>query len=677
MQHSEGKSREWFLEQVEKFKAAIPAYQWLVGVLKGVLGGMAKSVGLHAMIQGRAKGLASFAEKIIRPGKDYRDPINEITDLCGIRVILSNLDELERYCRMLESNFVVHWEDSEDKLQKLDVSQFGYLSNHYIVQLREDSEFAPAGGFPQELLPLKAEVQVRTVLQHAWAQVNHSIGYKNKVKLPARVRRQFFRMAAILENADDEFRQIVDDARVYEANYGAYMSREEIAEEVSRLERVMEVAPEGPNKRELAIRVAKLARYLGDWDLVVEKLSPLAGSGDADVLRELGIATCKRASPGTAEFETGQGYLREAVRLNPEDSDALASLGGTWKGTRPELALEYYRKAYEANPGDSYAVGNYLVNQIAATGDTSLLAYSLPVLRSVVERCDRQVKLEINYPWAFFDEGLFLGLLGEANASFSAYLGGVRYSTEAWMVATTLGTLDVLRDLDAELPSFVAARRLLLLSLACRFGDESAKGRLLEECSPVDTNLRAPVVVVAGSTARSAREKLESIRGAVVAGFRGFSGTVVSGGTTSGVAGLVGELGETHGGSLTAVGYLPAELPAGLGIHPGYARVHRTRGPDFSALEPLQYWVDIMGSGLCPLDVKVLGVGGGQLSALEYRLALALGARVGVVESSGGEAARVFLDVHWSDLGNLTRVASSAEGIAGFVGAGGRRTGGC
>jgi hypothetical protein len=124
----------------------------------------------------------------------------------------------------------------------------------------------------------------------------------------------------------------------------------------------------------------------------------------------------------------------------------------------------------------------------------------------------------------------------------------------------------------------------------------------------------------------------------------GFHGTVLSGGTVQGVSGMVGAASEQAGGRLHSVGYLPAELPDDADPDPRYAELRRTDGIGFSPLEPLQSWIDLVASGIDPAEVTVIGVNGGRIAATEYRIALALGARVGVIAGSGREAARLLID---------------------------------
>ena len=84
----------------------------------------------------------------------------------------------------------------------------------------------------------------------------------------------------------------------------------------------------------------------------------------------------------------------------------------------------------------------------------------------------------------------------------------------------------------------------------------------------------------------------------------------------------------------------PHLIPTHARVDDRYRELRQTAGHDFDALGPLQYWTDIVASGIEPGQVKLVGIGGGAIAAVEYRMALALGAQVAIVEGSGRSADR-------------------------------------
>jgi hypothetical protein len=88
------------------------------------------------------------------------------------------------------------------KVDELHADQFGYRSNHYIVTLRESWLGAPNY---RGLEAVRAEIQVRTILMHAWANISHNLQYKAVEQVPEQFRRRIFQLSALFELSDQEF----------------------------------------------------------------------------------------------------------------------------------------------------------------------------------------------------------------------------------------------------------------------------------------------------------------------------------------------------------------------------------------------------------------------------------------------------------------------------------------
>ncbi|MBN1391979.1 MAG: hypothetical protein JW947_04155 [Sedimentisphaerales bacterium] len=160
------------------------------------------------MIESRAKSIESLLEKIQRPGKDYSRNLTSIPDLAGVRIIVYYQDDVERVKNIVEQEFNVVERETTHQADSYSPDQFGYISIHLIIELKKSRSKLPEW---QEYAGLRAEVQIRTVLQHSWAVVSHALQYKRESDVPFDLRRKLFRLAGIFELADEEFVGLRDE----------------------------------------------------------------------------------------------------------------------------------------------------------------------------------------------------------------------------------------------------------------------------------------------------------------------------------------------------------------------------------------------------------------------------------------------------------------------------------
>jgi GTP pyrophosphokinase len=156
-------------------------------------------------VTSRVKSPESLRKKIARPDKTYRR-LWDVTDLVGLRVATYFEDSIEDVARLVEEIYRVDFGRSADKLRFTDHGKFGYRSLHYVCAPPASSPIDPECRF---------EIQVRTSLQHAWAEVEHDLGYKADGSVPEAIRRRLSRIASLLELADQEFVSIRHDLGRY------------------------------------------------------------------------------------------------------------------------------------------------------------------------------------------------------------------------------------------------------------------------------------------------------------------------------------------------------------------------------------------------------------------------------------------------------------------------------
>jgi predicted RNase H-like nuclease/ppGpp synthetase/RelA/SpoT-type nucleotidyltranferase len=168
----------------------------------------------YLSVTGRTKTVASFAEKARRTRDGvplYTDPLREITDTIGIRVITYVHSDVSAVADLLRDQVVVK-DDRDMGRETAQEGRFGYASRHLLIELDAAREGHPS----YELMRgHTAQIQIRTVLQHAWAEFEHDIRYKGT--MPDQHARDFDRRftlaAGLLELADREFSTIRDTLR--------------------------------------------------------------------------------------------------------------------------------------------------------------------------------------------------------------------------------------------------------------------------------------------------------------------------------------------------------------------------------------------------------------------------------------------------------------------------------
>lgn len=188
---------------IREYERIRPTYEQFTNRLKELLDTLTDNneIKIHSN-DSRTKTIKSFGDKIHRGGKSYTNPLEEISDLCGIRIIVYYNEDVENVVKLIREEFAVNESQSQDKADELDTQEFGYRSVHLVVTLSEPrNQLAEWSSFKN----LQAEIQVRTVLQHSWAAISHALQYKHEDEVPRTLRRRLYRLSGLLELADDEF----------------------------------------------------------------------------------------------------------------------------------------------------------------------------------------------------------------------------------------------------------------------------------------------------------------------------------------------------------------------------------------------------------------------------------------------------------------------------------------
>lgn len=652
--------------QIELFARERPDYEIYAAALKRVLEKACSGSVPEAWVQTRAKTVASFAEKCVRKYAKYKDAVHQLTDLCGARVIVHTLDHVQAVRAFVRCNFEVLEED--EKGLSLGRDKFGYRDLHFLIRLNSDR--AAAVGFTvKEIRRIGqriAELQIRTLVQHAWADILHDRMYKSKLIYPPEFQRKGALLAAIMEDGDRQFSSLTSDVDGMLTNFNVYVPCEEIKKETA-VQRLIHANAAKDKKAVSALALARLLAVQGNYGEVCAILEPHAKENDrplfAEILLELGFAQCKAnlkeiASSG---YRTGQRRLESVVQscraevldrvpdLHKQKSllaRALTRLAWSYGPVRgaEKQARMYYLDALREEPGNPYYLSEALALEIANTKARDMVGAMESVILSAVATCDQHAENGTELPYACFTAGRLLLLLGEPRRAVANYALGL-WHLNAKKICVPPDVLeqelDWLRRIDlakAPVEGVQWVRDLIALSgkTAEPFKSDAA----------LSTAIKAPVMIVAGSagvglSSDAAARLTECLKAALA----DTHGSIISGGTTVGVphciASAAGWAEENWRTVPELLGYLPCKLPVGVSVDSRY-RIEICGEDDFSPEQILHYWADLLAAGVQPHSVTLFGYGGGEVSAVEYAVALLFGANVYLVRGSG-RAADAFL----------------------------------
>ncbi len=679
----------WFKEQIKAFDEVKDHYGDYALFLEDALNHMIKGrLCPEATVQVRPKKRASFAGKVLRKKDKYRNPASQLTDLCGGRIIVHTKSEVVRIVEFIREHFEIDDPNSLDQVDRLQAGEFGYRSVHLIVWLSE----AKLAGMPltEDIrkkarknpkvleLKLKAEIQVRTIAQHIWADIGHDRVYKSEFEVPFLWKRELGKIAALLEDVDDSFTRIIEGLSIYQANYGLYRDPDKMEEELAILDAMLEFDPEDPV---LTGKAARQALSLQEWKYVSDLVNKFPADKKTTDLRVLhGLAKCR-------QNEDGLAILQEAVRLDPGNVEALATLAEELPETKKNKAELYrlYGRALELDPTNPRVLGGYLRFKIGDQFDWTFIPLIRTTLEAAIDKCRAHVKVNIDVPWAYRQIGEFNLLLAQSDArlhpepealrkreernysSLSAFAKAISlHATKPEMLDRWLQGIEPLAAENASSEGLKWVRQLLLLGKAVKSPDprEAILSGGLRQSDLQE--VEGPVVIVAGGCDAAYKDEMAGYGTLLSGAFANRPCTLFSGGTEAGISGLVGQLAAQSGGGIRAIGYLP-DLPAIL-EDKRYTRTCRmTNERDFSPMQPLQNWIDLIARGTDPADVKLVGINGGRIAGFEYRLALALGAQVGLIVDSGREAGGLQADLDWRDEFGLVLLPRTTEAVRQFL----------
>ncbi|WP_052238116.1 GTP pyrophosphokinase [Pectobacterium brasiliense] len=196
--------KEWVSEK-------LPYFRLMSTQLASVIENLLKQNNVtYFSIDSRTKDTNGIEEKIKR--KNYKDPKVQLTDISGIRIILYIEDDVKKVCDIIKETFNVDSSNSLDNIQRLSTDRIGYRSTHFVCDIgKARTAMKEYSSFSE----LKFEIQIRTILQHAWASLTHDRNYKVGKSLPENIQRKINLYSGMLEIVDMGFSEVINDIESY------------------------------------------------------------------------------------------------------------------------------------------------------------------------------------------------------------------------------------------------------------------------------------------------------------------------------------------------------------------------------------------------------------------------------------------------------------------------------
>ena len=302
------------------FEERIPHLEKLEKIVLDLLQNGLVESGIKTLpIQHRIKEVESAVQKFQR--KNYTHPLNEMTDCLGVRIIAflnSDLSTIEEKVREI---FSVDERNSINKREIQEVNQVGYRSSHIVATLGEQRQNLPEY---RNLCTLPFEIQIRTILEHAWSEIEHGQQYKAVQALPKPLQRRLNIVSGNLELLDRELSQIAHETRQYMEDIEN--REDDISNDAISASSIIAICLAFGKTHAIKIEEA----HDDDYDLLIEELNKF-GIKSVIELRELIEAVPIQRYPRNLDYDHIPifGLVRTAMAMrNPKlTSELLGSKG--------------------------------------------------------------------------------------------------------------------------------------------------------------------------------------------------------------------------------------------------------------------------------------------------------------------------------------------------------------
>ena len=344
-------------ELEDEYTRRLPVYEAALDSLVRRLEREIKERGLRVSLKNRVKSFSSYYAKLLeRIGRtqDRKEKVY-IQDILGIRIVCPFLENLQRAEEIVRSLYTVF--EVERKGADHSFREFGYQSVHLLLELPRDLR----ENFP-DLDTDICEVQIRTILQDAWSEVEHELVYKSSfTPYDESLRRKLAALNANLTLSDVIFQEIRDYQR---SLHGELKKRRRSFIEL--VEKETAGIPAEPDRKSVHTGQPGISSALSVDELLLEALNAhnrgnFSGAielYDTILNRQIdtGVRSVIMVHRGMAMFAAA-GYpealknFLEAAELEPNNNKVYYYLGIVYRVLgEPAEALACFRRSLEIYP---------------------------------------------------------------------------------------------------------------------------------------------------------------------------------------------------------------------------------------------------------------------------------------------------------------------------------------
>ena len=348
------------------YDAHLPAYEETLQSLKNKMRRLLEGAGFNPLIKYRVKRFEAYYEKLRHLKKIAKDKHPApITDILGLRIVCPFLEDIETVKDLIADHFKVT--ETDWKAAQYSFREFGYDSIHLLVKLDKDALKPTLPGTSKV-----CEVQLRTTLQDAWAEVEHELVYKSDISIPNEsIRRKLASLNAALTLSDVIFQEIRDYQKAIRLR--GQMRQQIVAESLDILDIIaLSHQQEGltdttaRTKKSPAKRSSHLERTMllaldahsgNDLEAAIKLYGELLGMRLQRDIRSMVYNHRGMAYFAKGDLSRAVNDFSRAIRYNPESSRSYTNRGLCYRlDQKQEKALSDFATAISIDPlqADAY-----------------------------------------------------------------------------------------------------------------------------------------------------------------------------------------------------------------------------------------------------------------------------------------------------------------------------------